>query len=576
MLLGDFNIAPEERDVRYPDLWRGHIHFHPKEHAALARITSWGLHDLLRKHHEEGGLFSWWDYRQLAFQKNNGLRIDLILGTKKMLDRCTGVEIFRDERKGESPSDHVPVVATFSSRLRMSPCRGRRTPYTVGVGSPDAQRRSLLALAGLVWAALAVPSAVSALEGGAPAVQLVAPRAGAALAAGSTAELEWAPAGPQLAGVEEWEAFLSLDGGETYPVRITPHLDQDLRRVPWQVPATAHAGRPSPPALRRRAPGDRRRAAAALLDRRLPGRSDRLHARQRGAGARRAGASGPGRRRRLGGRLPPRRRAAPGGRGRAPPPPGAAQPARRRTPRPPCSRRKRPLADSPIRSAAARPMHRLPTVDRRSRARRDPRSAFRHPPPDPAAERIDRAPPVRLDAAGPPVGARSDSAIVHCPALQEEFSHDRFHRRPRARVARGVSPLALGVTTSLFPLNAQEAPQEPAPTVAETIQVTATRTPEDVETVPASITVISGEELARPRRHRPACALALASRRLRRARRRRRPGRLGARDLGPARVRRLPARGRRRALGRRLQPRPDHASTSPTSSASRSCAARRR
>ena len=113
VLLGDFNIAPEERDVRYPDLWRGSIHFHPKEHAALARITAWGLHDLLRKHHEEGGLFSWWDYRQLAFQKNNGLRIDLILGTKKMLDRCTGVEIFRDERKGETPSDHVPVVATF-------------------------------------------------------------------------------------------------------------------------------------------------------------------------------------------------------------------------------------------------------------------------------------------------------------------------------------------------------------------------------------------------------------------------------------------------------------------------------
>ncbi len=113
VLLGDFNIAPEERDVRYPDLWRGHIHFHPKEHAALARITSWGLHDLLRKHHEEGGLYSWWDYRQLAFQKNNGLRIDLILGTKRMLNRCTGVEIHRDERKGESPSDHVPVVAEF-------------------------------------------------------------------------------------------------------------------------------------------------------------------------------------------------------------------------------------------------------------------------------------------------------------------------------------------------------------------------------------------------------------------------------------------------------------------------------
>jgi exodeoxyribonuclease III len=111
ILLGDFNIAPEERDVRYIDLWRGHVHFHPKEHEALARITSWGLHDLLRKHHEETGLYSWWDYRQLAFQKNNGLRIDLILGTKPVLKRCAGVEIHRDERKGESPSDHVPVVA---------------------------------------------------------------------------------------------------------------------------------------------------------------------------------------------------------------------------------------------------------------------------------------------------------------------------------------------------------------------------------------------------------------------------------------------------------------------------------
>jgi exodeoxyribonuclease-3 len=114
ILLGDFNIAPEERDVRYIDLWRGHVHFHPKEHEALARITSWGLYDLLRKHHEETGLFSWWDDRQLAFQKNNGLRIDLILGTKPVLKRCTGVEIHRDERKGESPSDHVPVVAEIT------------------------------------------------------------------------------------------------------------------------------------------------------------------------------------------------------------------------------------------------------------------------------------------------------------------------------------------------------------------------------------------------------------------------------------------------------------------------------
>jgi exodeoxyribonuclease-3 len=89
ILLGDFNIAPEERDVRYPDLWRGKVHFHPREHAALAQLTSWGLGDLFRKHHEEGGFYSWWDYRQLAFQKNNGLRIDLVLGTGPVLERCT-------------------------------------------------------------------------------------------------------------------------------------------------------------------------------------------------------------------------------------------------------------------------------------------------------------------------------------------------------------------------------------------------------------------------------------------------------------------------------------------------------
>src|SRR5436305_1483801 len=96
----------------------------------------------------------------------------------------------------------------------------------------------LLVLAWLVWAFLAFAPSGFARGTGVP-VRLVAPQAGATLAAGSTAELEWAP-GSGLAGlphVEEWEAFLSLDGGATYPLRITPHLDQDPRRVSWQVPA---------------------------------------------------------------------------------------------------------------------------------------------------------------------------------------------------------------------------------------------------------------------------------------------------------------------------------------------------
>src|SRR3954469_24161343 len=100
--------------------------------------------------------------------------------------------------------------------------------------------RPLPVLAWLVLGLLALSPAGFARgtrEAGAP-IQLVAPQAGALLVAGSTAELEWAPSGsfPLLPGVEEWEAFLSLDGGATYPMRITPHLDQDLRRIRFQVP----------------------------------------------------------------------------------------------------------------------------------------------------------------------------------------------------------------------------------------------------------------------------------------------------------------------------------------------------
>lgn len=96
--------------------------------------------------------------------------------------------------------------------------------------------RRLLLLAGLAWAAFAWTPAAALAE--ALPVRLVAPRAGAALAAGSTAEIEWEPLASfqKLSKAEEWEAFLSLDGGATYPVRITPHLDQDLRRIRFQVP----------------------------------------------------------------------------------------------------------------------------------------------------------------------------------------------------------------------------------------------------------------------------------------------------------------------------------------------------
>lgn len=118
VLLGDFNIAPDERDVCDLEAWSGRVHFHPVEHAALARLMGWGLHDVFRRHHEEAGRYSWWDYRGGAFPRDRGLRIDLVLGTRSMLERSMACEIDREERKeqkdGTKPSDHAPVVATFS------------------------------------------------------------------------------------------------------------------------------------------------------------------------------------------------------------------------------------------------------------------------------------------------------------------------------------------------------------------------------------------------------------------------------------------------------------------------------
>ena len=114
VLLGDFNIAPEDRDVHDPELWRGQVLFHPLEHERLHRLQSLGLYDLFRKHHADAGLYSWWDYRMLGFPKNLGLRIDLILATEPILARCTSCVIDRNERKGKNPSDHAPVVAEIS------------------------------------------------------------------------------------------------------------------------------------------------------------------------------------------------------------------------------------------------------------------------------------------------------------------------------------------------------------------------------------------------------------------------------------------------------------------------------
>ena len=113
VLCGDFNVAPEARDVHDPRAWEPSVLFHRDARAALQQVVAFGLQDTLRLHTQEAGLYSWWDYRMLAFPKNRGLRIDLILATGPVATSCTAASIDRNERKGKQPSDHAPVLAEF-------------------------------------------------------------------------------------------------------------------------------------------------------------------------------------------------------------------------------------------------------------------------------------------------------------------------------------------------------------------------------------------------------------------------------------------------------------------------------
>jgi exodeoxyribonuclease-3 len=110
VVVGDFNVAPEDRDVWDPAAFDGATHVTPAERAALAEVEAWGLVDVFRHHHDEPGLFSWWDYRGGAFHKKEGMRIDLVLATPSLVDRSSAIYIDREARKGTKPSDHAPVV----------------------------------------------------------------------------------------------------------------------------------------------------------------------------------------------------------------------------------------------------------------------------------------------------------------------------------------------------------------------------------------------------------------------------------------------------------------------------------
>ena len=113
ILLGDYNIAPEDRDVHDPKLWQGKILFSQPERSAFEKLIQTGLKDSFRKFEQEPNSFSWWDYRAVAFRRNRGLRIDHILCSAPLYKRCIACYVDKEPRKLERPSDHAPVVAEF-------------------------------------------------------------------------------------------------------------------------------------------------------------------------------------------------------------------------------------------------------------------------------------------------------------------------------------------------------------------------------------------------------------------------------------------------------------------------------
>ncbi len=114
LLCGDFNVAPDELDVWSVPVWEGKIHFSKPERAAIHFIKQWGFTDVFREQNGDVQEFSWWNYREGAWQRNRGLRIDHIWTSRPLTDLCTGCWIDKAPRQEERPSDHTPVVAEFA------------------------------------------------------------------------------------------------------------------------------------------------------------------------------------------------------------------------------------------------------------------------------------------------------------------------------------------------------------------------------------------------------------------------------------------------------------------------------
>ncbi len=114
VLVGDFNIAPEDRDVHDPAKWAGDVLVSPPERERFQQLLDLGLVDSFRLFEQAEKSFTWWDYRMMGFRRNAGLRIDHVLLSRPLAERCTACEVDKEPRRVERPSDHAPVIATLA------------------------------------------------------------------------------------------------------------------------------------------------------------------------------------------------------------------------------------------------------------------------------------------------------------------------------------------------------------------------------------------------------------------------------------------------------------------------------
>jgi exodeoxyribonuclease-3 len=113
VIMGDWNVAPEDRDVWSPKAFEGGTHVSQPERDALQRVKDWGLIDTLRERYPQEQIYSFWDYRNGDFHKRRGIRIDFLLSTQALAEHCSADLIDRNARKGTKPSDHAPVMGVF-------------------------------------------------------------------------------------------------------------------------------------------------------------------------------------------------------------------------------------------------------------------------------------------------------------------------------------------------------------------------------------------------------------------------------------------------------------------------------